>query len=211
MYDKRGLMEIREIKERMHSERLYYCNEKELVQEQLMHLELLHKYHQLPPSAQSEKHALLKEMLASIGENCSIESPFYANWGGKHLHLGNDVYINFNLTLVDDTDIYIDDHVMIGPNVTIITGTHPIHPDLRRKQAQYNKAVHIHQNVWIGSGTTILPGVSIGENSIIGAGSFVTKDIPANVIAFGQPCKVHRAITKEDLLYYDTHKKTDIK
>lgn len=203
-------MEIKEIKERMHSERLYFCNDTTLVQEQMAHQELLHKYQQLPPSAQREKQVLLKEMFASIGENCFIESPFYANWGGKHLHLGNHVYINFNLTLVDDTDIYIDDHVMIGPNVMIITGTHPIHPDLRKKQAQYNKSVHIHPNAWIGSGTTILPGVSIGENSIIGAGSLVTKDIPANVIAFGQPCKVHRAITKEDLVYYDTDKKIDI-
>ena len=91
-----------------------------------------------------------------------------------------------SLTLVDDGDIYIDDKVMFGPNVTIATANHPIDPGLREKAMQYNKPVHICENVWIGAGTVIVPGVTIGKNSVIGAGSVVTKDIPENVVAVGK-------------------------
>lgn len=90
-------------------------------------------------------------MFAEIGENCYIEPPLYANWGGRYVHFGRDVYANFHLTLVDDTHIYVGDGVLFGPNVTVTTGTHPIHPELRRQQAQYNVPVHIGSNVWIGA------------------------------------------------------------
>lgn len=153
---------------------------------------------------------LLREMFAEIGEGCYIETPFYANWGGKNVHFGSHIYANYNLVLVDDCEIFVDDHVMIGPNVVLCTATHPVEPNLRRKQAQYNLPVHIHENAWIGANCVIMPGVSIGENTVIGAGSVVTRDIPSNVVAYGNPCRVMREITEKDNKYYYRDREIDI-
>ncbi len=194
----------------MHNGKLYYAGQPELIADQLTYLEKNFDYNQLRPSQQKEKQALLKQLFAEIGESCYIEAPFHANWGGKHVHLGSHVYVNYNLTLVDDTHIYIGDHVMIAPNVVIATGTHPIHPELRRKEAQFNLPVHIQDNVWLGAGCLVMPGVTIGENSVIGAGSVVTKDIPANVVAVGNPCRVLRDISEKDLTVYHKESLIDI-
>lgn len=203
-------MDLQESVERMHAGKLYYADEPELVAEQMVYLDKVFAYNQLPPSKQDEKQALLKEMFAEIGEGCYIETPLNANWGGKHVHLGNHVYANFNLTLVDDSEIFIGNHVMIAPNVVLSTATHPIHPGLRIKQAQYNLPIHIKDNVWLGTGCLVMPGVTIGENSVIGAGSIVTKDIPANVVAVGNPCRVLREINENDLLVYDKDRLIDL-
>lgn len=152
------------------------------------------------------KQSILKELFAEVGENSYIQAPYHAMWGGRHVHLGKNVYINFNCTFVDDAQIFIGDYTMIAPNVTIITASHPVCPMLRRNGYGYNKPVHIGKNVWIASNVTILPGISIGDNSIIGAGSVVTKNIPPNVIAFGNPAKIHRAITPDDDIYYEHDK-----
>lgn len=106
-----------ELTERMHSGKLYFCDDPALAAEQLIWLDKVYDYNALKPSQQEEKKRLLKEMFAEIGEGCYLETPFYANWGGRHVHLGDGVYANFNLTLVDDCEIFIGDHVMIGPNV----------------------------------------------------------------------------------------------
>ncbi|SCJ99915.1 Galactoside O-acetyltransferase [uncultured Clostridium sp.] len=203
-------MEIQEIKERMNNGKLYYCDNEALVNEQLKHLEMLYDFNETRPLEQDKRKELLKNMFAEIGENCYIEPPLRANWGGKNVHFGNGVYANFNLTLVDDCDIFVGNNVMIAPNVIITTGTHPIHPGLRSKQAQYNLPVHIGNNVWIGAGAIILPGVKIGDNTVIGAGSIVTKDIPANVVALGSPCKVFRDINENDMKYYNKNMEIDI-
>ena len=203
-------MEIQEIKERMNSGKLYYCDNETLANEQLKSLEMLYDFNATRPLEQDKRKELLKNMFAEIGENCYIEPPLHANWGGKNVHFGNGVYANFNLTLVDDCDIFVGDNVMFAPNVTITTGTHPIHPILRSKKAQYNLPVHIGNNVWIGAGVTILPGVKIGDNTVIGAGSVVTKDIPANVVALGSPCKVFRDINENDMKYYNKNMEIDI-
>ncbi len=121
---------------------------------------------------------------------------------GAAPHFGHHVYANFNLTLVDDTDIFVGDYVMFGPNVTVATAGHPVDPELRRQIAQFNIPVHIGNNVWIGAGSVLLPGVSIGDNTVIGAGSIVTRDIPANVVAVGNPCRVLREIGEHDREYY---------
>lgn len=118
------------------------------------------------------------------------------------MHIGRDFYANFHLTLVDDADIYFGDFVMVAPNVTIATAAHPIAPELREKMLQYNLPVRVGDRVWIGAGAILLPGVSIGENSVIGAGSVVTHDIPANVVAVGNPCRVLRPITEQDRQYF---------
>ena len=148
-------------------------------------------------------------MFAEIGTNCYIEPPLRANWGGRHVHFGNDVYANFGLTLVDDTHIYVGDKTMFGPNVTVATAAHPILPELREKAYQFNLPVHIGKNCWIGAGAIVLPGVSIGDNSVIGAGSVVTKDIPTGVVAVGNPCRVIREINENDKEFYFKIKKID--
>jgi galactoside O-acetyltransferase len=104
------------------------------------------------------------------------------------------LYANFNLTLVDDTHIYVGDYTMFGPNVTIATAAHPIEPEVREQGYQYNKPVRIGKNCWIGAGAIIVPGITIGDHVVIGAGSVVTKDIPSNVVAVGNPCRVLREI-----------------
>lgn len=203
-------MDLKEIKERMYGQKLYYCNDKTLMNEQMKSLELLYDFNQTRPSEQDKRDKMLKEMFAEIGEDCYIEPPFHANWGGKNVHFGNGVYANFNLTMVDDCDIFVGNNVLFGPNVTVSAGTHPIHPELRSKQAQYNIPIHIGNNVWIGANSVILPGVNIGDNSVIGAGSVVTKDIPSNVVAVGNPCRVLREINENDMKYYYRDMKIDI-
>ena len=195
-------MELEEIKSRMHEGKIYFCNDERLMEEQLQCLDRLYDFNQTRPTELKKREEMIKEMFAEIGEGRYIEPPPYANWGGKHVHFGSYVYANFCLSLVDDSHIYVGDHVMFAPRVTVAAGTHPIHPGLRSKQAQYNLPVHIGNNVWIGANSVILPGVSIGDNSVIGEGSVVTKDIPANVVAVGNPCKVLREIGERDLEYY---------
>ena len=172
-------------------------------------MEKLWEFNQLRPSEYKKKIKYMKETFAECGDGCYIEPPFRANWGGKNLHFGNSVYANFNLTVVDDGDIYVGDRVMFGPNVTIATANHPIEPTLRSTAMQYNKPVRIGENVWIGAGSVIVPGVTIGKNSVIGAGSVVVKDIPENVVAVGNPCRVLREIGEHDREYFYKNEKID--
>ena len=149
-------------------------------------------------------------MFAELGEGCYIEPPFRSNFGGKHVHFGKKVYANFNLTLVDDTHIYVGDYTMMAPNVILATATHPISPALREKGYQYNLPIHIGKNCWLGAGVIVLPGVTIGDNTVVGAGSVVTKDLPANVVAVGNPCRVLRPITEQDDIYYRKNIKIEL-
>lgn len=204
-------MNKEEIIKRMHTQQLYYCEDENLIQEQLIQLDKIFEFNHIKPSNTKEKEALLKEMAAQFGIGNYIETPLYASWGCKNVYFGNYIYANFNLTLVDDCDIYIDDYVMIGPNVTLCTATHPIDPSLRKKKVQYNIPIHIEKNVWIGANSIVLPGVRIGENTIIGAGSIVNKDIPVNVVAVGSPCRITRKIVKDDSIYYHKDFKIDIR
>lgn len=197
-------------RERMIAGKLYNPADAEIMQEQTGCAHFLKEYNALGQGDEVRMKELMRQMFAEVGEGCYIQPPFYANWSGKHVHLGRNVYANFNLTLVDDADIYIGDMTMIAPNVTITTATHPILPSLREKALQYNVDVHIGKNVWIGAGVIILPGVTIGDNSVIGAGSVVTKDIPANVVAVGIPCRVMRPIGERDEIYYYKDNKIDL-
>lgn len=171
-----------------------YFETDELKAEQAYYRDLLFHFNQTLPSKLAEKEALLQQLLGEWNEGVYIEQPLHANWG-KNIFIGKNVYANFGLTLVDDTRIEIQDDVMIGPNVTLCAGTHPISPELRLQKAQYNLPIIIKKNVWIGAGTIILPGVTIGENTVIGAGSLVTKDIPRDVLAYGSPCQVIKEIS----------------
>lgn len=203
-------MTTEESKKRMQEGRLYLPEDEEIMRQQLLCLEKLYDYNATRPNEQEKREALLREMFAEIGEGCYIEPPLHANWAGAHVHFGNNVYANFNLTLVDDTDIYVGDKVMFAPNVTVATAGHPINPELRYQAMQYNIPVHIGNNVWIGANAVVLPGVTIGDNSVIGAGSVVTKDIPANVVAVGNPCRVIREIGEHDKIYYYKDRKIDV-
>jgi galactoside O-acetyltransferase len=195
--------------ERMVKGLIYDPGDQEIMNEQVVYQNRLWEFNKLRPNDYEEKEKYMKEVFAECGENCYIELPLHANWGGHHLHLGNAVYANSNLTLVDDGHIYVGDKVMFGPNVTVATANHPINPELRGKAMQYNKDVHIGENVWIGAGAVICPGVSIGSNSVIGAGSVVTKDIPENVVAVGNPCKVMREISDRDNEFYYKEEQID--
>ena len=198
-----------QMKERMHQELLYLPNDEEIMKEQEWCQELLYDFNQTRPSQKAERTALLKKMFAELGDNCYIEPPLHANFGGKFVHFGKDIYANYNLTLVDDTHIYVGDGVLFGPNVVLTTAGHPVDPVLRDEAWQFNASIRIGKNCWIGAGAIILPGVSIGENSVIGAGSVVTKDIPANVVAVGNPCRVLRPIGERDKKYYFRDHKVD--
>jgi galactoside O-acetyltransferase len=185
--------------ERMEAGLLYDPGAEEILSVQSPLGEKLKEFNDLRPLQFEEQQRLMKEMFAECGENVFIQRPLYANWGGSHVHLGSNIYANFNLTLVDDGHIYIGDWVKFGPNVTIVTAGHPVLPELRKDPAlQFNKDVHIEECVWIGAGVIVLPGVTIGKNSVIGAGSVVTKDIPENVVAVGNPCRVMRPIGEKD-------------
>jgi len=189
-------------REKMHTGDLYLPNDESILEEQMKCLDKLYDYNMTRHTEFEKREKLLKEMFAEIGEGCYIEPPFHANWGGKHVHFGKNVYANFGLTMVDDTHIYVGDATMFGPNVVVATGGHPILPELREKAYQYNASVKIGRNCWIGAGAILVPGVTIGDNTVIGAGSVVTKDIPANVVAVGNPCRVMRKISDHDREYY---------
>ena len=195
-------MSLEDIVEKMHQGELYFPGDQELLKEQMDCLDRLYDFNQTRPTEMEERARLLKEMFAEVGEDCYIEPPFHASWGGRHVHFGKQVYANFNLTLVDDTHITVGDCTMFGPNVTVATAGHPVLPELREQAYQYNAPVHIGRNCWIGAGAILLPGVSVGDNTVIGAGSVVTKDIPANVVAVGNPCRVLREIGERDREYY---------
>lgn len=189
--------------EKLHTREIYVPTEyPELMKKQSECLDLLFECNSLRPSETEKKTALLKKMFAEIGEGCYIETPFHANFGGAHVHFGKNIYANFNLTLVDDTHIYVGDNTMFGPNVTLATAGHPVLPELREKGYQFNIPIHIGKNCWIGAGSVILPGVTVGDGSVIGAGSVVTKDIPSGVVAVGNPCRVLRKIGDRDREYY---------
>ncbi len=197
------------IQEKMHSGALYLPMDEALFQEQLDWLDRLWDFNATRPSQLAERETLLRELFAEIGEGCYIEPPLHANWGGRHVHFGRNIYANFNLTLVDDTHIYVGDNTMFGPNVVVATAGHPLLPELREQGYQYNAPVHIGRNCWIGAGAILLPGVTVGDNAVIGAGSIVTKDVPASVLAVGNPCRVLREIGEHDRAYYFKDRRID--
>ena len=193
----------------MHTGELYLPNDDEIFQDQIRKLDRLYDFNMTRPTQLDKRKEMLKEMFAEIGEDCYIEPPLHANMAGAYVHFGKNVYANFNLTLVDDGHIYVGDYTMIGPNVTIATAGHPILPELREKGYQYNMEVHIGKNCWLGSGVVVLPAVTIGDNVVVGAGSIVTKDLPSNVVAVGNPCRVLREMNERDKEYYFKDRKID--
>lgn len=198
-----------EQRDNMHNGKLYDPNDNSVMEEQMVCLDRLYDFNQTRPSEMDKRNAIMKEMMGDVGKDCYIESPFHANWGGKHVHFGDGVYANFGLTCVDDTHIYVGSHTLFGPNVVLATAGHPMMPELRKHGIQYNMPIHIGENCWLGAGVIVVPGVTIGDNVVIGASSVVTKDIPSNSVAMGTPCRVVRQINDHDKEYYFKDKKID--
>ncbi|MFZ1383033.1 MAG: sugar O-acetyltransferase [Scrofimicrobium sp.] len=188
----------------------YHYDDPAIMGDQLEYQELLCQFNRTHPTDQEGKQRLLKQMFAEIGEGCHVETPAHSNWGFHNVHMGEGTYCNTNFTCVDDADIYIGDYCLFGPNVVIATAGHPVLPVLREHHYTYCIPVRIGRNVWVGSNVSILPSVTIGDNTVIGAGSVVTSDIPANVVAFGSPCCVVREIGDKDLRVYFKDRELDV-
>lgn len=172
-----------------------------LSEERLACKQKIYEFNMLPPSQVEQVPERLKAILGKTGETLWIEAPFHCDYGWN-IEVGNNFFANYNLVILDVGKVTMGENVMCAPNVSIYTAGHPLHPEMRNTGYEYGIPVTIGDNVWIGGNAVIMPGVHIGSNVVIGAGSVVVKDIPDNMVAVGNPCKVIRAITEEDKKYY---------
>ncbi|WP_245640210.1 sugar O-acetyltransferase [Paenibacillus dakarensis] len=184
-------------KDKMLNQEYYLCWDKELTEERERAKDLLFEFNNLKPSARDERNQIIQKLFHSVGENAWIESPFNCDYG-YNITVGDNFYANTNCTILDCAKVTIGNNVLMGPNVSLYTPNHAKDADERIAGYERSLPINIGDNVWISGSVTIIPGVTIGDNTIIGAGSVVTKDIPANVIAAGVPCRVIRPITEED-------------
>ena len=184
-------------KEKMLGELPYNASDKELVNGRLQAKQLLFDFNQLRPKEIKQRKNILKQLLGKTGLHFYIEPPFRCDYG-VNISMGENFYANYNLVILDCAEVTIGDNVLIGPNVSLFTAAHPIHHKKREGDLEFSFPITIADNVWIGGNTVLNPGVTIGENTVIGSGSVVTKSIPANVVAAGNPCKIIRAITDEE-------------
>ena len=186
-----------------------YISDEAVMEEQKKCRRLLQKLNFMDRSDFSGISQVVKELLGS-SEEAMINPPFYCDYG-SHIHTGKKFFANYNCTMIDVADIVIGDYCQIAPNVAIYTAGHPIYPDTRNTAYEYGKEVRIGNNVWIGGNAVICPGVTIGDCCVIGAGSVVTKDVPANVVAVGNPCRVMRPIGEHDREFYWRDRRIDPK
>lgn len=176
-------------RQKMIAGELYNANDPELVELRKRARRLLRTYNQATEEETAERVALLKELCGTTGEHIWMEPPFYCDYG-FNIHAGNGFYMNFDCVILDVAPVHIGENVMCGPKVQIYTATHPLNAAERILGPEFAKPIRIGNNVWIGGGAIICPGVTIGDNTTIAAGSVVTKDVPANVLAGGNPCRV---------------------
>ena len=172
---------------------LYIADDPESVRLHRRGVRLADAYHRADVNGDPGAHQLLSELLGTLGEGAHINSPLFVDYG-ENIHIGARTFVNYNLTALDVAVITIGEDCQIGPNVQLLTPTHPIDPQPRRDKLEAAEPITLRDNVWLGGGVIVCPGVSIGENSVIGAGSVVTKDVPANVVAAGNPARVIRSI-----------------
>lgn len=187
-------------KDKMLSGKPYYpFRDENLTKEREQAKDLCFEYNSLPPSKRIEKNAILKKLLGKTGKNFHIESDFNCDYG-YNIEIGENFYMNHNSVILDCAKVTFGDNVFVGPNCGFYTAIHPIEPNERITGLESAKPITIGNNVWFGGNVVVLPGVTIGDNSVIGAGSVVTKSIPENVVAVGNPCRVLRQITENDTL-----------
>lgn len=180
-------------KEKMILGELYYANNEELIKERVKAKDLCYEYNNLKPSQEKERKELLNKLLGNAKENFLIEQPFICDYG-YNIEIGENFYANHNLAILDCNKVKFGDNVFIAPNCSFYTAGHPLDVETRNRGLEYAKPIEVGNNVWIGGNVVVLPGVKIGDNVVIGAGSVVTKNIPSNVLAVGNPCKVIREI-----------------
>lgn len=181
-------------KEKLLAGQVYSATDPELLRELNACKDVIHRYNQLLPSMRAERTAMLKSLLGHVGDDIIlINQPFYCDYG-SNISVGKRFFANFNFTVLDEARVTIGDDCFVGPNVGIYTACHSTDPVERNSRREWGEPVTIGDNVWIGGNVTILPGVTIGDNVTIGAGSVVTHDIPANVVAAGNPCRVIKEI-----------------
>ncbi|MDO5520053.1 MAG: sugar O-acetyltransferase [bacterium] len=196
-------------KERMLSGLPYKAWLDGLAEERMENKKRIYEYNMCPPDKTEDLESMIKNILGKTGESVWVEAPFHCDYG-KNIEVGENFFANYNLTILDVGKVVIGDNVQFAPNVSIYTAGHPVHPDSRNSGYEYGIDITIGDNVWIGGSVVINPGVHIGDNVVIGSGSVVTKDIPDNAIAVGNPCKVLRYITEEDRDFYFKDKKFDV-
>ena len=184
-------------KEKMLRGMLYYADDSTLCADRVRAKELCHAYNQLRPSDAAGMRELLQRLLGETGETFCVTAPFWCDYG-YNIHLGKNFYANHNCVILDCAKVTFGDHVMVGPNCGFYTACHPIDPQQRREGVEFARPITVGNDVWFGGSCTVLPGVTIGDGCVIGAGSVVTRDIPANTVAAGNPCRVLRSISEAD-------------
>ncbi len=193
-------------RELMLSGQLYIAKDEELAKDFAKSRRLTRLINNATEEQAEYRIQLFKELFQKTGENLWIEPPFRCDYG-CHISVGENFFANYDCIIIDVCDVTIGDNVFFGPRVCVYTAGHPIDAEVRNKQLEFGKKVVIGNNVWVGGSTVINPGVTIGDNVVIGSGSVVTKDIPSNVIAVGNPCKVLRPITEKDREYWAEQEK----
>ena len=167
------------------------------------------RFNHTSPEDQETLDRLIREIIGAHGEHLTVEQPFHCDYG-SNIEVGENFFANYNLTILDVAKVVIGSNVQIAPNVSIYTAGHPLDPEARNSGYEYGIGITVGDNVWIGGNTVINPGVHIGDNVVIGSGSVVTRDIPDNAIAVGNPCKVLRYLTEEDKKYYYKDREFDV-
>jgi acetyltransferase-like isoleucine patch superfamily enzyme len=195
-------------KEKMLSGKPYKAFGEELSSERQYAKEMIFEYNNLSPKEINKHNEIIKKIFGRVGNDFYIEPPFRCDYG-YNISVGENFYVNYNCTILDCAAVTIGDNVMFAPNVNLFTAGHPIHFEARNEIIEYAFPISIGNNVWVGGGVIVNPGITIGNNVVIGSGSVVTKNIPSNCIAVGNPCKVTKQITDEDKCYYFKNLKID--
>ncbi|MDU1891446.1 MAG: sugar O-acetyltransferase [Dysgonomonas sp.] len=181
-------------KEKARNGELYDANyDQELIAERDACKELYYTYNSLRPSQREERHELIRKILGKTGNSFKIEQPFYCDYG-YNIEIGENFYMNMNCVILDEAKVIFGDNVFVAPNCGFYTAQHPLDVEQRNKGLEYAHPITIGNNVWIGANVVVLPGVTIGDNAVIGGGSVVVRDIPSNVVAVGNPCRVLKKI-----------------